>query len=182
MTKKEDRDLTLSLLSNARVVEYLVPTMSDGLLSKFPHHSSSPWDFDPSHTSSIWSPLVPRHYSYSLDPDSGCSSSSSSSRGRLGKTNKAGRCVRFDPTSVSGSWKRKTKRRRRSTDSEDDAAEMKEGRCGCIPFAGKGWNKMVRAASRHIRKGKARMKMKRKQSTIIRVKLSSSKLDFTRMN
>ncbi|KAF1863057.1 hypothetical protein Lal_00018902 [Lupinus albus] len=47
------------LLKTTKVVEYLEPFMSLELLCKFPDNSA--YDFDYSQ-STIWSPLVPRHY------------------------------------------------------------------------------------------------------------------------
>lgn len=48
------------ITTTAKVIEYLEPVMSRDLLCKFPDHSA--FDFDYSQ-SSLWSPLVPRHYS-----------------------------------------------------------------------------------------------------------------------
>lgn len=48
------------MVKTTKVVEYLVPKMSNELLCKFPDNSA--YDFDYSQ-STIWSPLLPRHYS-----------------------------------------------------------------------------------------------------------------------
>lgn len=127
--QQQHDDTNLPLISNARIIEYLVPTMSKGLLSMFPDNSSSPCpDFDHS-KSSIWSPLVPRHYVSSLDPYIG-----GNRRGCDGKTKKIHGFGGFELR--LGSAKRKTKKRRLIS-SEDADAEAKNGGRGCIPFSGK---------------------------------------------
>ncbi|WCJ28116.1 hypothetical protein M5689_009825 [Euphorbia peplus] len=152
LEEEEDEKQSL-LVHTCKVIEYLEPLMSTELLFKFPDHSA--FDFDYSQ-SSIWSPLVPRLHSpldfdlvtprkltfgFGVHSDNnvttskktrsggvrGCSSFKNFKLKKRMKGSKVIKAPEFSPTPIKG---------------------------GCAMFAAKGWNKVLKAASKHFKKKK----------------------------
>ncbi|KAK3444611.1 hypothetical protein EUGRSUZ_A00949 [Eucalyptus grandis] len=141
-----DEDETLGLLPDAcKVVEYLVPAMSRDLLHKFPDGSSLGFDYS---QSSIWSPLLPRSH---FPVDSGC----------FATPRKL--CFGFGPERTTTA--RRTKKRKKKINLSVSSKKKKRpvkvsdssitpSNVACAPFARKGWDKVLKAATKHFKKKK----------------------------
>ncbi|EEF41804.1 uncharacterized protein LOC8270512 [Ricinus communis] len=150
------------ILSNCKVVEYLGPLMSKYLLFKFPDNSA--FDFDYSQ-SSIWSPLVPRlHSPMELDSDLITPRKLSFGFGLHLGNNSNTSCSSRKIKMI----KQKKKKKKKILGSEFSPAPIK---ATCVPFATKGWNKVLKAASKHFKK-------KNKKDSTGHVKLSNFLTDF----
>ncbi|KAJ8759775.1 hypothetical protein K2173_009876 [Erythroxylum novogranatense] len=180
--KDEEEEERASLILSCKVVEYLEPVMSKELLFKFPDNSA--FDFDYSQ-SSIWSPLVPRvHCPMELELSSVTPRKLAFEVGlELGSNNKGSR---------SGSKKGNSNFKKKIATSitsglkfDLDVLKMKQHKknkfrvsefspppgASCAPFAAKGWNKVLKAASKHFKK-------KRRKDPASHVKLSNYLTDM----
>ncbi|XP_010045105.2 uncharacterized protein LOC104433905 [Eucalyptus grandis] len=144
-----DEDETLGLLPDAcKVVEYLVPAMSRDLLHKFPDGSSLGFDYS---QSSIWSPLLPRSH---FPVDSGC----------FATPRKL--CFGFGPERTATARRKKQKQKKKKIidlsvsgkkkkrPAKVSGSSMTPSNVACAPFARKGWDKVLKAATKHFKKTK----------------------------
>ncbi|XP_050234148.1 uncharacterized protein LOC126682477 [Mercurialis annua] len=147
------------ILSSCKVVEYLGPLMSKDLLFKFPDYSA--FDFDYSQ-SSIWSPLVPRLHSPMDLSDSDFITPRKLSFG-------------FGINLGSNEIKKRNSCSKKFKKIKFLASGMSPSpsKNACVPFAAKGWNKVLKAASKHF-------KNKKKRDCAGHVKLSNYLTDFTK--
>ncbi|CAL1352173.1 unnamed protein product [Linum trigynum] len=164
----EEREGFLS--PNCRVVEYLQPLMSKELLVKFPDNSA--FDFNYSE-SSIWSPLVPRIHNYG-----GGLENRPRKRMKVKKMVVAGEVEGKNATSCNFSFgltkMKKMKRKEGIMVDSVFSSNPVEGSVTCVPLATKGWNKVLKAATKHFKRSKTKM-TKRRDS---RVRLSNYLVKF----
>ncbi|XP_030528127.1 uncharacterized protein LOC115739264 [Rhodamnia argentea] len=154
-----DDEETLGLLPNAcKVVEYLEPVMSRDLLYMFPDNSSLGFDYS---QSSIWSPLLPRSH---FPIDSGCFATPKKLCFGFGheKTSAA----RKKKVKLSMSNKKKMMKTKKKSAKVSDSS-LTPTSVACAPFAKKGWDKVLKAASKHFKK------KKKKRDPTVHVKLSN---------
>ncbi|CAI0374445.1 unnamed protein product [Linum tenue] len=171
----EEREGFLS--PNCRVVEYLQPLMSKELLVKFPDNS----DFDFNYSeSSIWSPLVPRIHNYGggFPSDSENRGERPRKRMKVKKMAVAGEVEAKTATSCNFSFgltKMKKKKRKEGimVDSVFSSNPV-EGSVSCAPLATKGWNKVLKAATKHFKRSKTKTTKRRDP----RVRLSNYLVKF----
>ncbi|KAF9664440.1 hypothetical protein SADUNF_Sadunf16G0019100 [Salix dunnii] len=171
-------------LVSCEVVEHLEPVMSRELLFKFPQNSA--FDFD--HTqSSIWSPLVPRNYSpMDLDLDLDLFTPRRIAFGfgsELDDNNGSISIRRTGPKKLRSSIKKKGKNKEmaitvtpfnlshgelRLRQHKVKASEFSPTRikASCVPFATKGWSKLLKSATKHFKK-------KKRKDPTVHVKLSN---------
>ncbi|KAJ6991900.1 hypothetical protein NC653_015291 [Populus alba x Populus x berolinensis] len=165
--EQEEEEETARLIS-CKVVEYLEPVMSKELLFKFPDNSA--FDFDYAQ-SSIWSPLVPRNYSpmdldlvtptkiafgFGSELDSKNSSRSGSKKlsSSIKKKKKMMKKKMAISTTAFNVHLSKLKIRKHKVKvSQFSPTSIKTS---CVPFATKGWNKVLKAATKHFKKRKKR--------------------------
>ncbi|KAJ6749474.1 hypothetical protein OIU85_000147 [Salix viminalis] len=160
--------------------------MSGELLFKFPHNSA--FDFD-HNQSSIWSPLVPRNYSpmdldldlfaprriefgFGLELDSNnrnrnsisirrtCPRKLSSSSIKKKEKNKK-MVITVTPFNLSHGELKLRQHKVKATEFSPTRI-----RVSCLPFATKGWSKMLKSATKHF-------KRKKKKDPTVHVKLSN---------
>ncbi|CAN1175017.1 hypothetical protein LINPERPRIM_LOCUS10289 [Linum perenne] len=147
LDQSEEEEEAFLLSPSCKVVEYLQPVMSKELLVKFPDNSA--FDFNYSE-SSIWSPLVPRIHNFGggFLPDSDLGDDERKKRRKKMTAAAAGEdqsvSCRFD----FGGGSRKEKENR-----VDGTSTV-----SCVPLASKGWNKMMKAATKHFKKKKKNIK------------------------
>ncbi|CAH8276599.1 unnamed protein product [Arabidopsis lyrata] len=131
-------------LITTKVVEYLQPVMCRELLCKFPDNSAFGFDYT---QSSLWSPLLPRNYASpsDLDSDSCVCRNLKLGEFQVGKKKK-----------MKMSMKKKNKKKSKllklditSMKNDDDSPKI-----GCFPIHTKGWNGVLKAASKHFKKPK----------------------------
>ncbi|OWM81554.1 uncharacterized protein LOC116187281 [Punica granatum] len=158
------------LIATAKVVEYLEPVMSRDLLFKFPDNSAFGFDYS---QSSIWSPLIPRAH---VPMDSGgpvTPKKLSYGSGAKYKLRSAGKkiaassfklSIRVMQSNRKKKMKMKTNKKPKSKGLDFSPALMKGG--ACVPLAAKGWNKVLKAASKQFKK-------KRRRDPMAHVKLSN---------
>ncbi|CAK7345126.1 unnamed protein product [Dovyalis caffra] len=177
--EEEEEEENVRLIS-CKVVEYLEPMMSRDLLFKFPDNSSFDFDYT---QSSIWSPLVPRNYSpLDLDlvtprkiafgfgsasvldnNDSSRSGSKKLSSSIKKKKKKKKKKMAISPNAFNVSLSNLKIRKHKVKVSEFSPTPIK---ASCVPFAAKGWIKVLKAATKHFKK-------KKKKDPTTHVKLSN---------
>ncbi|KAB1205166.1 hypothetical protein CJ030_MR7G022006 [Morella rubra] len=159
--EKEGKE-SLVMVSTIKVVEYLEPSMSKELLCKFPDNSAFDFDYT---QSSIWSPLVNRAYSpMDLDFDLDIIMPRKLSFG-MGLDMDFGNKNQFKKAASNIKKKTRTtalninlnllkmKHKRQIKSSEFSPSPMKNTG---YPSTTKGWNKVLKAASKHFKKKKKR--------------------------
>ncbi|XP_065853428.1 uncharacterized protein [Euphorbia lathyris] len=143
LQEEEEEDKQSLLIHTCKVIEYLEPFMSRELLFKFPDNSA--FDFDYSQ-SSIWSPLVPRlHSPMDLDLDL-----ITPRKLTFGFGIQSDNCSNYKKKR-SGSLKNLKLKKMMMKPPEFSPTPIKGG---CALFATKGWNKVLKAASKHFKKKK----------------------------
>ncbi|KAF8041601.1 hypothetical protein BT93_A0255 [Corymbia citriodora subsp. variegata] len=142
----DDDDEALGLLPDARckVVEYLEPGVCRDLLHKFPDNSSLGFDYS---QSSIWSPLLPRSH---FPVDSGCFATPRKLCFGFGQERTATR--KRKKVNLSMSNKKKMMKKKKPAKVSDSSLTPTD--VACAPFARKGWDKVLKAATRHFKKKK----------------------------
>ncbi|CAL0314750.1 unnamed protein product [Lupinus luteus] len=142
------------LLKTTKVIEYLEPFMSLELLCKFPDNSL--YDFDYSQ-STIWSPLVPRHYGHmNLDIVSPRKLSYEMGLelfGERSSVKKKGTKVR-KKFNVNLDFSEKQRKNKRVI---SDLSPTSRGvKVSCNPRFNKGWAKALKAASKQFKRWKGK--------------------------
>ncbi|CAG7875238.1 unnamed protein product [Brassica rapa] len=128
-------------LITTKIVEYLQPVMCQELLCKFPDNSAFGFDYT---QSSLWSPLLPRNYASPSDLNSDSCVCRNLELGEfqegkkmikisMNKKMKKSKLVKLDMSSI------------KNEDSPNS---------GCFPFHTKGWDGVLKAASKHFKKSK----------------------------
>ncbi|KAF8080059.1 hypothetical protein N665_0978s0001 [Sinapis alba] len=135
-------------LITTKIVEYLQPVMCQELLCKFPDNSAFGFDYT---QSSLWSPLLPRNYASPLDLNS---NSCVCHNLELGEFQESKKMVK-----VSMKKSKLVKLDMSSIKNEDSPNS------GCFPVQTKGWDSVLKAASKHFKKSK------KKRDSIADVKL-----------
>ncbi|KAK4804105.1 hypothetical protein SAY86_003922 [Trapa natans] len=149
------------LISTAKVVEYLEPVMSRDLLCKFPDSTAFGFDYS---QSSIWSPLIPRVHvpldsAGIITPKKLSDGSGAVSKLRGARKKIASSAVRISLRVLQRS-RMKTKRNMAPKFRGLDGSPTPAKDCGCFPLVAEGWNKVLKAASKHIKKNKKKKKKK----------------------
>ncbi|XP_030455971.1 uncharacterized protein LOC115677064 [Syzygium oleosum] len=144
-----DDEETLGLLPDTcKVVEYLEPVMSRDLLHKFPDSSSTGFDYS---QSSIWSPLLPRSH---FPVDSGCFATPRKlCFGGFGGEKTAAAARKKKKVNLSMSSKKKMMRTKKKS-AKVSGSSPTPMNVACAPFAKRGWDKVLKAASKHFKKKK----------------------------
>ncbi|KAM7270670.1 hypothetical protein ACFE04_029884 [Oxalis oulophora] len=151
--------------SSTKVVEYLIPVMSKELLCKFPDNSA--FDFDYSQ-SSLWSPLVTRAYS-PMEFDIVSPKKLDYELGFVELSQKKKKVTPIIMKKVKNrvvSVLKNKKNRVGFVDHNQLGSTPVKGSCVPSIISTKGWNKVLKAASKHFKKTK-----KKKDSTTANVKL-----------
>ncbi|KAJ4828662.1 hypothetical protein Tsubulata_019538 [Turnera subulata] len=162
--EEEAEEEKVGLLSGCKVVEYLGPMMSSELLVKFPDNSA--FDFDYSQ-SSLWSPLVPRFHR-PLDMDVALLTPKNLTLEGVGfdeldaKSNEKKKKTKSSTVATPGfnvnlsvlKMKQHKKKKKNVVSPSRFSTTTPVMNCACVPFVPKGWNKMLKAASKHFKKKK----------------------------
>ncbi|KAG2325110.1 hypothetical protein Bca4012_039599 [Brassica carinata] len=125
-------------LITTKIVEYLQPVMCQELLCKFPDNFAFGFDYT---QSSLWSPLLPRNYASPSDLDSDSCVCHNLELGEFQESKK------IMKTSMNKKMK-KSKLDMSSIKNEDSPGS------GCFPVHTKGWDGVLKAASKHFKKSK----------------------------
>ncbi|KAI4305549.1 hypothetical protein L6164_028909 [Bauhinia variegata] len=154
----EEEQCLIPGTGTAKVVEYLLPLMASELLCKFPDNSA--YDFDYSQ-STIWSPLVPRAYRpLDLEPITPMDLShemglelGAKSRGKKVSSKLRNK---FATTALNLNLdflksKKKNKKKKMGSDLSPTPPRIKST---CNPSVMKGWNKVLKAASKQFKRRK----------------------------
>ncbi|OIW05400.1 hypothetical protein TanjilG_28865 [Lupinus angustifolius] len=145
------------LLKTTKVVEYLEPFMSLELLCKFPDNSL--YDFDYSQ-STIWSPLVPRHYHPMnfdiISPRKLSYEMGLELFGERSSVKKMGTKVR-KKFNVNLDFSEKQRKKKKKMMMISDLSPTNPGvKVSCNPMFKKGWAKALKAASKQFKRWKGK--------------------------
>ncbi|CAN0910300.1 hypothetical protein LINGRAHAP2_LOCUS26219 [Linum grandiflorum] len=154
---EEETRLLLLQSPGCKVVEYLQPVMSKELLVKFPDNSA--FDFNYSE-SSIWSPLVPRIHNFGggflpkLDLGEEEDRSGRLRKKRRKKMTMAAEAEETEEDGDGVSCRFDFGRGSKGKEEKENRVEGCTSTASCVPFASKGWNKVMKAATKHFKKKK----------------------------
>ncbi|XP_010440339.1 PREDICTED: uncharacterized protein LOC104723644 [Camelina sativa] len=146
LQEEEEEKENYPLMITTKVVEYLQPVMCRELLCKFPDNSAFGFDYS---QSSLWSPLLPRNYASPSDLDSGSSDGCVCRNLNLGDFHVGKKKMKM-------SMKKKTKNKKSNLVKLDMNLMKNEDspKLGCFPIPSKGWNGVLKAASKHFKKSR----------------------------
>ncbi|KAJ6408583.1 hypothetical protein OIU84_011835 [Salix udensis] len=160
----EEEEEEAERLISCKVVEYLEPVMSKELLFKFPDNSAFDFDYN---QSSLWSPLVPRNYSpmdldlvtprkiaFGFGSELDSKNSSRSGTKKLSSSIKKKRKMMMKKMTIGTpafnvSLSNLKIRKHKVKVSTFSPTPIKTS---CVPFATKGWNKVLKAATKHFKR------------------------------
>ncbi|ESQ56014.1 hypothetical protein EUTSA_v10027487mg [Eutrema salsugineum] len=132
-------------LITTKVVEYLQPVMCRELLCKFPDNSAFGFDYS---QSSLWSPLLPRNYPTPSDPGSDSCVCRNLELGEFQESKK------MKKKKMKVSMKKKKKKSKLVKLDMSSMKNQDSPKIGCFPISTKGWDGMLKAASKHFKKSK----------------------------
>ncbi|EOA15824.1 hypothetical protein CARUB_v10007387mg [Capsella rubella] len=145
--EKEEEEKENYPLITTKVVEYLQPVMCRELLCKFPDNSAFGFDYS---QSSLWSPLLPRNYASPSDLDSGSSDGCVCRNLKLGDFHVGKKKKNMMKMSMNKNKKKKKLVKLDMTSMKNEDSP----KLGCFPIPTKGWNGVLKAASKHFKKSR----------------------------